>query len=151
MTALPIAESAVGNPFSRRTFMRAAIGVSITSLANSVPATLHASSHEDRSRLSYDGFELEEVSLKELQEGMEAGKWTARSIAEAYLGRIEAVDRKGPNLGSIMETNKEALEIADALDRERRERGPRGPMHGIPVLLKDNIDTGDSQQTTAGS
>lgn len=131
--------------------MRAAIGVSITSLANSVPATLHASSQEDRPRLSYDGFELEEVSLKQLQEGMEAGKWTSRSIAEAYLGRIEAVDRKGPNLGSIMETNKEALDIADALDRERKERGPRGPMHGIPVLLKDNIDTADSQQTTAGS
>jgi amidase len=82
---------------------------------------------------------------------METGKWTARSIAEAYLGRIEAVDRKGPNLGAIMETNKQALEIADALDRERKERGPRGPMHGIPVLLKDNINTGDSQQTTAGS
>ena len=151
MTALPIAESAVGNPLSRRTFVRAAIGVSITSLANSVPAPLHASPQEDRPRLSHDGFELEEVSVKQLQEGMESGKWTSRSIAEAYLGRIEAVDRKGPNLGSIMETNKEALEIADALDRERKARGPRGPMHGIPVLLKDNIDTGDSQQTTAGS
>ncbi|HSE68425.1 MAG TPA: amidase family protein, partial [Gemmatimonadales bacterium] len=82
---------------------------------------------------------------------MESGKWTARSIAEAYLGRIEAVDRKGPNLGSLLETNKEVLEIADALDRERKERGTRGPLHGVPVLLKDNIDTGDSQQTTAGS
>ena len=151
MTALPIAESAVGNPLSRRTFVRAAIGVSITSLANSVPAPLHASPHEDRAPLSPDGFELEEVSVKQLQEGMESGRWTSRSIAEAYLGRIEAVDRKGPNLGSLMETNKAALEIADGLDRERKERGPRGPLHGIPVLLKDNIDTGDSQQTTAGS
>jgi amidase len=82
---------------------------------------------------------------------METGKWTSRAITEAYLGRIDAIDRKGPSLGSVMETNKEALQIADALDRERKERGSRGPLHGIPVLLKDNIDTADSQQTTAGS
>ena len=82
---------------------------------------------------------------------MTRGEQTARSIAEAYLARIAALDAGGPALNSVIETNPEALQIADALDRERKERGARGPLHGIPVLLKDNIDTGDRMQTTAGS
>jgi amidase len=82
---------------------------------------------------------------------MESGRWTARSVTEAYLARIEALDRSGPELRSIIETSPEALSIADALDAERRESGPRGPLHGIPVALKDNIDTHDRMTTTAGS
>ena len=95
--------------------------------------------------------ELEETTIASLQAAMLRGDATARSIAEGYLARIAALDRAGPMLNSVIELNGEALQIADALDRERRERGARGPMHGIPVLLKDNIDTGDTMQTTAGS
>lgn len=82
---------------------------------------------------------------------MQAGQLTARRLVEAYLARIEALDRSGPRLNSIIELNPDALAIADALDAERCDQGPRGPLHGIPVLLKDNIDTADRMQTTAGS
>ena len=100
---------------------------------------------------SAQAFELDEVTIPELQQGMASGRLTARSINELYLSRIDAVDRQGPTLRSIIETNPDALSLADELDRERRENGPRGPLHGIPVLLKDNIDTADRMTTTAGS
>jgi amidase len=96
-------------------------------------------------------FELLEATVDDLQKGMESGKWTARSITEAYLARIEALDRGGPELRSILETNPDALTIADQLDAERREGKIRGPLHGIPVAIKDNIDTHDRMTTTAGS
>jgi amidase len=95
--------------------------------------------------------DVAEQTIDQLQAGMAAGTYSARQIAEAYLARIDAIDRKGPTLSSVIETNPDALTIADELDRERREKGPRGPMHGIPVLLKDNIDTADKMMTTAGS
>lgn len=96
-------------------------------------------------------FELEEVSIAELQRGMQSGKYSARSIAEKYLERIEEIDRRGPAINSVIEINPEAVEIADALDRERKAKGARSPLHGIPVLIKDNIDTADRMTTTAGS
>ena len=96
-------------------------------------------------------FELLEATVADLQQGMESGRWTARSITEAYLARIDALDRSGPELRSIIETNPEALSIADALDAERRAGNVRGPLHGIPVAIKDNIDTHDKMTTTAGS
>lgn len=96
-------------------------------------------------------FELDEITVGDLQSGMQSGKWTARTIAEKYLARIGEVDKSGPAVNSVIETNPDALEIADALDRERKEKGPRGPLHGIPVLIKDNIATADKMQTTAGS
>src|SRR5687768_1479041 len=82
---------------------------------------------------------------------MADGRYSARQIAELYLRRIDDIDRQGPALRSVIEINPDALTIADALDAERRTRGPRGPLHGIPVLLKDNIDTADRMLTTAGS
>ena len=100
---------------------------------------------------SAQAFELDEVTISELQQGMASGRLKARSITELYLGRIDAVDRQGPALRSIIETNPDALSLADALDEERRENGPRGPLHGVPVLLKDNIATADRMTTTAGS
>ena len=82
---------------------------------------------------------------------MKSGKFTARSIAEKYLARIDAIDKHGPAVNSVIELNPDALAMADALDRERQAQGPRGPLHGIPVLIKDNIATHDRMQTTAGS
>jgi amidase len=96
-------------------------------------------------------FELEELTVSDLQQGMETGQLTARSITERYLERIAAVDRQGPTLRAILETNPDALRIADELDRERSNGRVRGPLHGVPVLLKDNIATADRMTTTAGS
>src|SRR5262249_34589688 len=96
-------------------------------------------------------FELDEKTIADLQEGMKSGGMTARSIAEKYLSRITAIDKQGPRLNSVIEINPDALAIADKLDAERKTRGPRGPLHGIPVLIKDNIDTHDRMSTTAGS
>ncbi len=81
-------------------------------------------------------FEFAEATVADLQAAMESGEHTARSIAEAYLARIEALDGQGPELRSIIETNPDALAIADELDDERRRIGPRGPLHGIPIALK---------------
>ena len=96
-------------------------------------------------------FEFDEIRVDRLREGMESGEYTAHSITEKYLGRIEQLDKKGPAVNAIIEINPDALSIAEELDRERQARGPRGPLHGIPVILKDNLDTGDRMQTTAGS
>ncbi len=96
-------------------------------------------------------FELEEVTIPELQDGMKSGKFTAQSLAEKYLGRIDELDKRGPAVNAIIEINPDALSIADALDQERKAKGPRGPLHGIPVVIKDNIDTADRMMTTAGS
>ncbi|HEX7572127.1 MAG TPA: amidase [Bacteroidota bacterium] len=95
--------------------------------------------------------ELDEKTIGDLEGGMKSGKYTARSITESYIAQIEAIDRQGPQLRSVIELNPDALSIADSLDRERKEKGPRGPLHGIPVLIKDNIDTSDRMATTAGS
>ena len=96
-------------------------------------------------------FDLAEATIADLQQKMTSGAETARSIAQKYLARIDAVDRSGPALHSVIEINPDALAIADRLDEERRTRGPRGPLHGIPILLKDNIATADRMMTTAGS
>ena len=96
-------------------------------------------------------FEVEDVGIDALQAAMKDGRLTARALTQAYLDRIAAMDRKGPTLRSVLETNPDALAIADALDAERRAKGPRGPLHGIPILLKDNVDTHDKTTTTAGS
>ena len=98
-----------------------------------------------------DAFALEETTIAALQAGMTTGERTARSITDAYLARIEQLDRQGPALRAVLEINPDAVAIADALDRERRAQGPRGPLHGVPILLKDNIDTADRMTTTAGS
>lgn len=94
---------------------------------------------------------LPEWTITELQEKMESGELTSRRLAELYLERIEAVDKSGPYINSIIELNPDALEIADTLDEERNSGKTRGPLHGVPILIKDNIDTHDRMQTTAGS
>ena len=94
---------------------------------------------------------LPEYSVVDLQEKMSNGELTAQAIVQHYLERIEAIDRNGPAINSVIEVNPDALAIAAALDAERAEKGARGLLHGIPVLIKDNIDTADKMQTTAGS
>jgi len=96
-------------------------------------------------------FDLDEATIAGLQERMTSGRDTARSLAEKYLARIDAIDRSGPALRSVIETNPDALTIADRLDAERNAGATRGPLHGIPILLKDNIATADRMMTTAGS
>ena len=94
---------------------------------------------------------LEEATISQLQAAMTAGQVTALQLVERYLERIEAIDRSGPMLRSVIEINPACHEIARALDEERAARGKRGPLHGIPILIKDNIATDDAMQTTAGS
>jgi amidase len=96
-------------------------------------------------------FDVAEKSVAQLQEAMASGRVTSQEITRRYLARIEALDKAGPRLASVIEVNPDALEIAAALDRERKQKGPRGPLHGIPVLIKDNLATADAMQTTAGS
>ncbi len=98
-----------------------------------------------------DVFSLNEITIDELQQKMQAGEYTSHSITEMYLTRIKAIDDGGPSLNSIIELNPDALSIADAMDQERKEGKVRGPLHGIPILIKDNIDTSDKMMTTAGS
>lgn len=96
-------------------------------------------------------FDLEEHTIKDLQSAQKSGRETAVSLAKKYLRRIEETNRRGPALCAVIEVNPDALAIARALDHERKAKGPRGPLHGIPVLIKDNLDTHDRMMTTAGS
>ena len=94
---------------------------------------------------------LEELSLADIAAAFADGRMTSQQLTQGYLTRIGKLDRHGPNLRSVIETNPRALEIAAALDTERKIRGPRGPLHGVPVLIKDNIETSDHMMSTAGS
>jgi len=142
----------------RRNFIKASslAGLTITSvLAASCNTTPLPAEKEDDNKNEdtnpADNFELNEVTIATLQDKMKSGEYTARSIAELYLKRIQAIDKNGPKLNAVIELNPEALHIADKLDKERKDGKLRGPMHGIPVLIKDNINTGDKMMTTAGA
>jgi amidase len=100
---------------------------------------------------NYTVFELNEETITALQDKMTAGKYSAEQLTQHYLDRIAAIDRDGPRLNSVIELNPDAITIAKSLDAERKNGKTRGPLHGIPVLIKDNIDTADKMQTTAGS
>ena len=142
----------------RRTFLRfAALGGALA-----CPGTAHAAPSGtvpdpraigDSPRLPtrLPGFELEELSINELQARMRSGQETAVSITQKYLNRIEMLDRSGPTLRAVIETNPDALAIAATLDAERKAGRLRGPLHGIPIVVKDNIGTADRMTTTAGS
>ena len=136
------------NELSRRKFIETGAAAGAASLV--LPALLAA---ELRAAAAQEvkAFELDEVTVDELQDGMKSGKFTAHSIVQKYLERIEALDKRGPALNSVIELNPDALSIADSMDEERKAKGPRGPMHGIPVLIKDNLGTADRMMTTAGS
>ena len=114
-------------------------------------ALLIPSPQSSRPRQGAAAFPLEEATISQMQQWMRDGRFTSRQLTDAYLARIEAIDRRGPTLRAVIEINPDARSIADVLDRERREKKIRGPLHGIPIVIKDNIDTGDRMQTTAGS
>jgi len=139
---------------NRRSFVASGLATGAAAVVS--PAAAHAARTLPAPRVSarapaQSAFELEELTLAQLQEGMRSGRWTARGLAEQYLARIDALDQRGPNLHALLEPNPDALAIAAESDGERRGRGPRGPLHGIPVLIKDNIDTHDRMHTSAGS
>ena len=96
-------------------------------------------------------FELDEIRIDGVQKAFQSGQYSSRSLTETYLARIQEIDKAGPMVNSVIDLNPDALQIADALDQERKAKGSRGPLHGVPVLIKDNIDTGDRMSTTAGS
>jgi amidase len=135
---------------SRRGFVAAAGAVAAATLAPRLAAASPIDAPPTPPRAE-PAFELEERTIAELQAGMQSGQYTARGLVERYLGRIDALDRRGPMLRAVLETNPDAIAIAAALDAERRGGKVRGPLHGIPVLVKDNIDTADRMTTTAGS
>jgi amidase len=105
----------------------------------------------EKKETDYSAFELNEVTIAELQEKMKSGKMSSAEITQKYLDRIEQVNTKGPELRAVIEVNPDALKIARQMDEERKSGKVRSAMHGIPILIKDNIDTGDQMQTTAGS
>ncbi|HEY1923734.1 MAG TPA: amidase [Candidatus Acidoferrum sp.] len=141
---------------ARREFLRTSL-LGATAIVTATTATpLVARGTEEKavaSALAGDvpAFELDETTISELQDAMKSGKLTSRSITEKYLARIDQIDKQGPAINAIIELNPDALSIADALDKERTAKGARGPLHGIPMLVKDNIDTADKMMTTAGS
>jgi amidase len=138
---------------NRRSFLKATlIGSAAATLSPLYPAL--GAARETASavpRPAINPFELDEITISDLQDGMKSGKFTARSLVEKYSARIAEIDKQGPAINSVLELNPEALSIADSLDQERKGKGARGPMHGVPVLIKDNIDTADRMMTTAGS
>jgi amidase len=144
---------------SRRKFLQAALTTGGTAALYPALGAGRAHAHAGVTGptvLEIKPFELDEITIPELQDGMKSGKFTAQSLAEKYLARIDEIDKpdsdkRSPAVNAIIELNPGALSIADALDQERRAKGPRGPLHGIPVLIKDNIDTADRMMTTAGS
>ena len=131
---------------TRRSLLKSAAVLPAMSAARVV-----ASAPAPHGSMDVKPFEFEEASISDLQARMKSGEISARSLTQAYLSRIEELDKGGPGLNSVIELNPEAMAIAGSLDQERHEKGTRGPLHGIPVLIKDNIDTADRMRTTAGS
>jgi amidase len=132
----------------RRRFLK--LGMSAGAAAFAVPA-FAAGAGAQANVPEVKPSELDEVSLADLSAGLQSGKYTSRFLAEEYLSRIGEIDTRGPGLNSVIELNPEALAVADFLDQERKSKGSRGPLHGIPILIKDNIGTADRMTTTAGS
>jgi len=134
----------------RRTFLHSTAAASALTLVNlASPAKFQSAKASTDS--SPADFELDEVSITDLQRHIQSGRYSAHSLVEKYVSRIHEIDKAGPALNSIIELNPDAESIAANLDRERKDKGARGPLHGIPILIKDNIDTADRMMTTAGS
>ena len=127
----------------------AAVGITTLFATNSFTDKKTDSKPEIQPENNEDQFELNEITVQELQDKMAKGTYTSEQITQLYLNRIEAIDKNGPKLNTMIEVNPDALNIAKAMDKERKEGKIRGLLHGIPIVIKDNIDTGDKMQTTA--
>jgi amidase len=140
---------------SRRKFFKttavSSATLALTPLYPALAAARELTPDSDSPSAGIKPFELDELTISDLQAGMKSGRFTARSLVEKYSHRIDEIDKHGPAINSVIELNPDAFAIAAALDHERKVKGPRGPLHGVPVLIKDNIDTGDRMMTTAGS
>ena len=140
---------------NRRSFLKSSlIGSAAVTLAPLYPAlgaAREAAPAAPSPAAGVKPFDLDEITVADLQDGMKSGKFTARALVEKYSSRIAEIDKSGPAINSVIELNPDALAIAETLDQERKAKGPRGPLHGVPVLIKDNIDTADKMMTTAGS
>ena len=137
---------------NRRNFVRAGVAGAVALATTKVSVADRKAVEGSRTAVSAPAaFELDEATIAELQRGMSSGKYTAHSLSRRYLDRIDDIDKRGPAINSVIELNPEALSIASELDKERKAGRMRGPLHGIPVLIKDNIDTHDRMTTTAGS
>jgi len=136
---------------SRRTFLRGGLVTTVASAAYPALSAARVLDQQSNPDVIPREFELDELTIDDLQQAMQAGKYSSRGLTEKYLARIQEIDKGGPRINSVIEVNPEALEIAEALDRERKDKAARGPLHGIPLLIKDNIDTADRMNTTAGS
>ena len=137
---------------NRRNFLKngSVAGIAITSIAASCN-TPEKKEPAVKTIEAADDFVLNETTIDILQQKMQSGEYTSRSITDMYLKRIEAIDKKGPAINAVIELNPDALTIADEMDKERKAGKTRGPLHGIPILIKDNISTGDKMMTTAGA
>jgi len=137
----------------RRNFLRntSLAGLSVTALSIAGCNNSEEQKSNESNNATSDNFELNEVTIDELQKRMQSGQTTSHAITQMYLDRIQKIDKDGPKLNSVIELNPDALSIADALDKERKNGKLRSALHGIPVLIKDNIDTADKMQTTAGA
>lgn len=135
----------------RNFFKTAALGGGTLAISPLSSCVQPAGRQQEQSEPDYTTFDLNELTIANLQDKMKSGELTSEVITQKYLDRIDQIDKNGPQLRSVIEVNPDALEIARQLDAERKSGKVRGPLHGIPVLIKDNIDTGDKMQTTAGS
>ncbi len=148
MSPKPTEKSLVPGPFTRRTLLK--VGVAGGVLASAGPL---ASLQEpfDEPPAATGTFELEELTIAQLQEGLRSGQYTSVSLTDRYIARIQELNLEQPELRAVLEINPDAHAIAEQLDAERKAKKVRGPLHGIPILLKDNIGTADQTTTTAGS
>ncbi|MEA3159409.1 MAG: amidase, partial [Gammaproteobacteria bacterium] len=128
----------------RREFLVAAAVAATARAAETSPSTSSRPAHPPSES-------IEELSLADIAAAFAEGRFTSQQLTNDYLARIERLDRHGPNLRAVIETNPRALDIAAELDAERKSRGPRGPLHGVPILIKDNVETSDHMMSTAGS
>jgi amidase len=141
----------------RRDFIKNSSLAAITVVSTAVIASCNAPVKDEKQEqaktptTSVDDFALNEITIDDLQKKMQSGEQTSRAITQLYLDRINAIDKKGPAINAVIELNPDALTIADEMDKERKSGKVRGPLHGIPVLIKDNINTGDKMMTTAGA
>jgi amidase len=147
------------NSNSRRNFLRAGVTATLATaaypalgaarVADTLPAREPAVKNLEQTFKK--DFDLDEITIDEVQKAFQSGEYSSHTLTGKYLARIAEIDKAGPMVNAVIELNPDALQIADALDQERKSNGPRGALHGIPMLIKDNIDTSDHMQTTAGS